>query len=54
MRCICLKPTDGLRRGTPVVNTGQGITVPVGDAVLGHVFNVTATSSTGRIWKRRR
>jgi len=41
VRCICLKPTDGLRRGTAVVNTGKGITVPVGDAVLGHVFNVT-------------
>jgi F-type H+-transporting ATPase subunit beta len=41
VRCICLKPTDGLRRGTAVINTGKGITVPVGDAVLGHVFNVT-------------
>jgi F-type H+-transporting ATPase subunit beta len=40
VRCICLKPTDGLRRGTPVVNIGRGITVPVGEAVLGHVFNV--------------
>jgi F-type H+/Na+-transporting ATPase subunit beta len=39
-RCICLKPTDGLRRGTPVRNLGHGITVPVGDGVLGHVFNV--------------
>jgi F-type H+-transporting ATPase subunit beta len=39
-RCICLKPTDGLRRGTTVRNLGRGITVPVGDAVLGHVFNV--------------
>jgi F-type H+-transporting ATPase subunit beta len=43
VRCICLKPTDGLRRGTPVVNTGRGITVPVGDAVLGHVFNVVGS-----------
>lgn len=40
VRCICLKPTDGLRRGAVVRNTGKGITVPVGDAVLGHVFNV--------------
>jgi len=39
-RCICLKPTDGLRRGAPVSALGRGITVPVGDAVLGHVFNV--------------
>ncbi len=41
VRCICLRQTDGLRRGTPVRNTGKGITVPVGEAVLGHVFNVT-------------
>jgi F-type H+-transporting ATPase subunit beta len=40
VRCICLKQTDGLRRGTPVRNLGHGITVPVGDEVLGHVFNV--------------
>ena len=40
VRAICLRPTDGLRRGTKVVNTGAGITVPVGDATLGHVFNV--------------
>jgi F-type H+-transporting ATPase subunit beta len=40
VRCICLQPTDGLVRGAPVRNTGAGITVPVGDAVLGHVFNV--------------
>jgi F-type H+/Na+-transporting ATPase subunit beta len=40
VRAICLRPTDGLRRGTAVRNTGTGITVPVGDKVLGHVFNV--------------
>lgn len=40
VRCICLKPTDGLRRGAVVRNTGRGISVPVGSAVLGHVFNV--------------
>ncbi|MDE3204748.1 MAG: F0F1 ATP synthase subunit beta [Acidobacteriota bacterium] len=40
VRCICLKPTDGLKRGTAVVSTGRGISVPVGDSVLGHVFNV--------------
>jgi len=33
VRCICLKPTDGLARGAVVSNTGRGITVPVGDAV---------------------
>ena len=40
VRAICMKPTDGLVRGATVRNTGKGLTVPVGDAVLGHVFNV--------------
>jgi F-type H+/Na+-transporting ATPase subunit beta len=40
VRCICMQPTDGLVRGALVRQTGHGITVPVGDAVLGHVFNV--------------
>jgi F-type H+-transporting ATPase subunit beta len=40
VRCICMQPTDGLVRGAPVRNTGKGISVPVGNVVLGHVFNV--------------
>ncbi|MDE3087742.1 MAG: F0F1 ATP synthase subunit beta, partial [Acidobacteriota bacterium] len=40
VRCVCLRPTDGLHRGTSVRNLGHGLQVPVGDAVLGHVFNV--------------
>jgi F-type H+-transporting ATPase subunit beta len=40
VRAICMKPTDGLVRGTPVVNTGAPITVPVGPQTLGHVFNL--------------
>jgi F-type H+/Na+-transporting ATPase subunit beta len=40
VRCVCMQPTDGLVRGAVVRQTGRGITVPVGDAVLGHVFNV--------------
>src|SRR2546421_7746931 len=40
VRAIAMKPTDGLRRGAPVRNLGRGITVPVGEGVLGHVFNV--------------
>jgi F-type H+-transporting ATPase subunit beta len=35
-----MRPTDGLVRGAVVRQSGRGITVPVGDAVLGHVFNV--------------
>ncbi|MDJ0768811.1 MAG: F0F1 ATP synthase subunit beta [Ilumatobacter sp.] len=40
VRAVCMKPTDGLQRGTSVRNTGHGIQVPVGDKVLGHVWNV--------------
>jgi F-type H+/Na+-transporting ATPase subunit beta len=40
VRTIALKPTDGLVRGSPVENTGQPITVPVGPGILGHVYNV--------------
>lgn len=40
VRIVCMQPTDGLTRGVAVKNTGRGISVPVGDAVLGHVFNV--------------
>ena len=40
VRALSMKPTDGLTRGTSVRNTGRGISVPVGDATLGHVFNV--------------
>ena len=40
VRTIAMQPTDGLVRGTEVIGTGSAITVPVGDATLGHVFNV--------------
>ncbi|MDX1691994.1 MAG: F0F1 ATP synthase subunit beta, partial [Acidimicrobiia bacterium] len=40
VRAIAMKPTDGLVRGAPVRNTGAPISVPVGDATLGHIFNV--------------
>ncbi|MGH2788192.1 MAG: F0F1 ATP synthase subunit beta [Actinomycetota bacterium] len=40
VKAICMKQTDGLIRGGKVVNTGASITVPVGPATLGHVFNV--------------
>lgn len=40
VRVVAMKANDGLTRGTVVRNTGRGITVPVGNAVLGHVFNV--------------
>ncbi len=40
VRCISLKPTDGVRRGSPVLDTGSPITVPVGQVTKGHVWNV--------------
>src|SRR5215217_8509678 len=39
VRAISLQPTDGLVRGSTVTDTGSPITVPVGDATLGRVFN---------------
>ncbi len=41
VRAISLKPTDGMRRGTKVVDTGAPISVPVGDVTKGRVWNVT-------------
>ncbi len=41
VRAISLKPTDGMRRGTEVFDTGAPISVPVGDVTKGRVWNVT-------------
>ena len=41
VRTIALKPTDGMRRGTEVHDTGAPISVPVGDVTKGRVWNVT-------------
>jgi F-type H+-transporting ATPase subunit beta len=41
VRTVAMDTTDGLRRGTPVVNTGAPIKVPVGPPTLGRIFNVT-------------
>ncbi len=40
VRCIAMSSTDGLKRDTPVTDTGKGISVPVGRATLGRIFNV--------------
>ncbi len=40
VRAIAMKPTDGLTRGAPVINTGHGVQAPVGDGTLGHIWNV--------------
>ncbi len=40
VRCVAMASTDGLVRGMAATDTGQTITVPVGDKVLGRVFNL--------------
>jgi F-type H+-transporting ATPase subunit beta len=44
VRAVAMAPTDGLVRGTEVVDTGGPISVPVGDQTLGHIFNVWGQS----------
>jgi len=41
VRAISMGVTDGLKRGDEVIATGKPIAVPVGDATLGRIFNVT-------------
>ncbi|MDR0530912.1 MAG: F0F1 ATP synthase subunit beta [Oscillospiraceae bacterium] len=40
VRCVALEATEGLCCGAAVTNTGHGISVPVGEGVLGRVVNV--------------
>jgi len=40
VRCVAMDSTDGLMRGQPAANTGDGIQVPVGQATLGRIMNV--------------
>ncbi len=40
VRCVSMKPTDGLVRGMKAIDTGAPITVPVGRPTLGRVMNV--------------
>ncbi len=47
VRCIAMDSTDGLVRGTAVVDTGESITVPVGEDVLGRMFDVTGSAIDG-------
>ncbi len=44
VRAVAMSSTDGLRRGMPVINTGAPIRVPVGEAVLGRIFDVTGNT----------
>ena len=40
VRCLSLSPTEGLARGTEAVDTGAPVSVPVGKATLGRLFDV--------------
>ncbi|MGB4267913.1 MAG: F0F1 ATP synthase subunit beta, partial [Spirochaetota bacterium] len=40
VRAVALGSTDGVKRGTPIIDTGSPITVPVGEETLGRVFNL--------------
>ena len=40
VRCIAMSSTDGMSRGMDAVDTGAGITVPVGEETLGRIFNI--------------
>jgi len=40
VRCIAMDSTEGLKRGEDALNTGEGITVPVGKEALGRMVNV--------------
>jgi F-type H+-transporting ATPase subunit beta len=48
VRAIALSSTDGLQRGAEVTDTGAAISVPVGDATLGRMFNVTGQAIDGK------
>ena len=47
VRCIALTPTRGLARGTPVFASGRPLLAPVGDRVLGRMFDVLGRTIDG-------
>src|SRR5689334_25211027 len=48
VRAVAMDTTDGLARGTEVVDTGASITVPVGDETLGRIWNVIGDPVDGK------
>ena len=48
VRSVAMGSTEGLRRGMPALSLGIPITVPVGTATLGRIFNVTGQPIDGR------
>jgi F-type H+-transporting ATPase subunit beta len=48
IRAVALDSTDGVQRGTPILDTGEPIQVPVGEETLGRVFNLVGETIDGR------
>jgi len=48
VKTVAMGSTDGLKRGDEVVDTGEGISVPVGDQTLGRVLNVLGQAVDGK------
>ncbi len=48
VRAVALGPTDGLKRGMEVIDTGDVIRVPVGKEILGRMFNVVGEPIDGK------
>ncbi len=48
VRAVSLGSTDGLQRGSKILDTGQPVTVPVGEKTLGRVFNLIGDPIDGR------
>ena len=48
VRCVAMGPTDGVKRGMDALNTGNPISVPVGNETLGRMFNVLGQPIDGK------
>ncbi len=48
VRCVAMGPTDGVKRGMDALNTGNPISVPVGNDTLGRMFNVLGQPIDGK------
>ncbi len=48
VRCVAMSSTDGLQRGMKAIDTGAPISAPVGEEVLGRVFNILGETIDGK------
>ena len=48
LRTIALSPTQGLARGSRVINTDRSLQIPVGNALLGRMFDVFGDAIDGQ------